>query len=256
MTDDGQRIICTWNRLVYRSPQGWRAFPDGGVPLYQVDEQIIGLYDLSTPTMRVLHRETNKEWVPGQGSFAVRQVCGARVFITQGGQDRDTRHYRSRLKEYWLDVQTGVLTPLPLAEEVTARGFAAGYWLLLAPDGTLLYVAQSADRNAGEELWLRTPTGGYHRLATGSYYGCADGEVHYWNAGNRQYRLYSLARQTDRQGSPADQQRLPINKAEGYCQDVTVDAHASMDGKLEIARKVNGQWQAWEPVPVTVAELP
>ncbi|MBI5190977.1 MAG: hypothetical protein HZA22_09905 [Nitrospirae bacterium] len=192
---DGQKVVFTAKLLAYRPATGWNAFPDGGIPKYVRDEDVLGIYDMETREARIVVRRENEEWQPGQGEYFVSHISGDKAVVTEGGQRRDD--YMSDYRMSMFDVDTGEFTPLPLKEELARRGLGMGYFYLLNGDGDILIVARplmkaagkeppKTDDNAPQEFWLRSPGGGFtHVGRDGDYNGFEGGEVFFYSFGER-----------------------------------------------------------------------
>jgi hypothetical protein len=69
LADDRKRILFSYHHFTYRPAAGWRAFPDGGVPKYLKDVNLVGTYDLPRKKVTILRRENNRDWQPGSGAI-------------------------------------------------------------------------------------------------------------------------------------------------------------------------------------------
>lgn len=200
LVGEGRAVVFAYNRFVYRPAVGWRAFPDGGVPRYLVDRQIIGLFDLETQETRVWHREDNRDWQPGNGDYFILAASGWTVLLASGGQRR--RGFGFERRYHWLDAATGVLEPFPLEEELARHGRGPGYYYLLKPDRTLAAVTPALGTPVGEhwsrdpakaQMWLRRSDGAYVKLGDGvEFYGSHGDEVGYWDLADRAVKFYDL----------------------------------------------------------------
>lgn len=184
LTGEGTAVVFTAQKLVYRPATGWRAFPDGGIPDYVEDEDIIGITGLDGRKVSVMKKERNKEWQDGQGQFFISHANGQKAVISQSGQGR--KDYLTHSRFFMLDISASALTPFMLREDFESRGRDVGYFYMLDEDGTLLFVnrpaGSSSKEKAEEELWLRYPAGEYLKVASGSdYYGLDGRHLIYWS---------------------------------------------------------------------------
>ncbi|HEU0007086.1 MAG TPA: hypothetical protein VFS12_13965, partial [Terriglobia bacterium] len=85
LADDERTVLFSFHRFAYRAATGWRAFPDGGIPDYATDINILGTYDLQTRKIKILRREKNSQWQPGSGLFTIQSTKGYKALISQGG---------------------------------------------------------------------------------------------------------------------------------------------------------------------------
>ena len=88
LTEDNRTVLFTFHRFMYKPAGGWGAFPDGGIPRYLENINIIAAYDLEPRSLRILHREKNTNWQPGSGLFTIQAINGAKALLIQGGQLR------------------------------------------------------------------------------------------------------------------------------------------------------------------------
>ncbi len=181
---------------MYRPASGFNAYPDGGIPKYLRDRNIIGVFDPATGRVNIVHARENTEWQHGQGEFNIHDFKGRLAVITESGQRRSD--YISDGHFYFLDLSTRNLALLPIGKDLAARGRDIGSFYLLDTRGTLLFVTPPRGaRKTGietNELWLRRPSGEYVLLAKASdYYGQSGGEVFYWSLENRTMHAYDVA---------------------------------------------------------------
>jgi len=251
LLDDKKSILFTYHHYAYRPATGWRAFPDGGIPRYEKDTSLIGVYDLSSRKVSILRREDNTNWQPGSGLYTIHAVNGAKALIAQGGQLRGP--FKLGLNYLLLDLARGDATPLDLKGDLARLGRDSGLIYLVDPDGTLLFitlplaVAKDArayrKNNEDQEIWLRTAVGDYLKVAASSHYETVrNGEVIYWLPDIRQFQAFSIATHQTR---PA-----PEFRHADYM-DVTEGVILSANRKgLEYGVKVNGVWQ-YRPIKLT-----
>ncbi|MGA7827935.1 MAG: hypothetical protein WCA04_09760 [Geobacteraceae bacterium] len=251
LLDDGQSILFTYHRYTYRPATGWRAFPDGGIPRYQEDRNLIGVYDLADKNVRILRREDNSDWQPGSGLYTIQAVKGSKALLAQGGQLRGSFRLGSRY--LLLDVVKGSAASLDLKGDLARLGRDCGEIYLVDRDGMLLFVTQPLPAQGdspprrkdidASEIWVRTSGGDYLKVAAASLYETVrNDEVFYWMRNTRQFRAFSLS---SHQTRPA-----PEFRHADY-QDITEGASLTADRKgLEYGVKVNGAWQ-YRPIELT-----
>lgn len=255
LLDDSQTILFTYHRYTYRPATGWRAFPDGGIPRYVEDRNLIGVYDLARKKTTILHRKNNRDWQPGSGLFTIQAVKGTKALLAQGGQLRGD--FKLGLNYLLLDVTRGGSIYLDLKGDLARFGRDCGEIYLVDQDGTLLFVTQplpadgesrSRRKNIDtSEIWIRTADGDYLKVAAASLFETVrNGEVIFWIRETRQFQAYSLRTRLIR---PAPEFRHP-----DY-QDVSAGASLSADRKgLEYGVKVNGAWQ-YRPIEISLRLL-
>jgi len=199
-TTDGAYGIFSHHRYVYRPAKGMRAFPDGGIPRYDIDTDTLGVYEFATGRVRIVRREKNTFWQPGQGRFTVTMTSNTKAVISQGGQRRSD--YMMELRQYMLDIPTGETTPLPIKDELDRLGRAPGYMYLVDDAGTLVLVTAPKGEDSSwvgresnpKEVFIRHPDGSYEKAATVvHYYPTTDGLVHYYDYEQKKYLAYDPA---------------------------------------------------------------
>lgn len=242
---DGKTILFTYHCYAYRPATGWRAFPDGGIPKYVKDINLIGVYDLSNRKVRLLRRENNTEWQPGSGLCTINAVNGRTVLLSQGGQLRGP--FRLGVRYLLLDLVGESVKALDLNGDMAKFGMDPGEIYLIDPDGSLLFVAlplalaKDARKNIDQtEIWLRTPGDSYLKVAGASIYETVrNREVVYWVREARQFHAFSLDTRKTREAAEF--------RPSGYV-DVTAGVIVSANGKgLEYGVKVDGTWR-YRPV--------
>jgi hypothetical protein len=243
LADDKRTVLFSFHRFAYRAATGWRAFPDGGVPDYITDVNLLGVYDLETQEHKILLREKNTDWQPGSGLFFIHSVKGRKALISQGGQLRGP--FKLAIKYIMLDFISGKTATLDLKSDLKQRGRDPGYIYLVDEDGMLVLVTLSLDeakdsrayRNTTlvPEIWVRTPGGNYMKAAASAHYQCTrNGDVIYWEPTTRDFMAFSIADQKTR--------KVPEYKVPGH-QDVGEAVILSSDRKaIESGVNVNGKW--------------
>lgn len=255
LTADQRTVVYSAHHFAYRPATDWRAFPDGGVPDYVTDSNVLGTYDLQTQEVSIIRREQNSEWQPGSGTFFVITTEGSKALVSQGGQLLGP--FRNGVKHLLLDFVTHDIEVLDLKGDLAARQRDTGYLYLADSDGTLVFVTLSLEeaKDSGAyrkgklipEIWARTPRGEYLKVAESAHYkGVYDGEVIYWEPATRTFKAFSLA---DRRVRPATEFREP-----GYVDVVTGIALSSDRKRLEFGSKVADQWQ-YQPLDLTLDAL-
>jgi hypothetical protein len=242
--DDKRIVLFSFHRFAYRAATGWRAFPDGGIPKYATDINLLGTYDLQTRKIKILRREKNSQWQPGSGLFTIQSANGYKALISQGGQLRGP--FKLGVQYVLLDFKLGDARDLDLKSDLAGHGRDTGQIYLVDGDGTLVFVTLSLDeaKDSGAyrnrllvpEIWVRTPSGDYARAALSAHYQCTrNGEVIYWEPSTRDFMAFSITNRTTR---TAREFKVP-----GY-EDVTQGVILSSDQKgIEFGVKVNGQWK-------------
>ncbi len=255
LATDQRTVVFSAHHYAYRPAAGWRAFPDGGIPDYVTDSNVLGIFDLQTQEVNILRREENSEWQPGSGTFFVIATQGNKALVSQGGQLRGP--FRHGLKHLLCDFVTGELAILDLKGDLAARQRDTGYLYLVDSEGTLVFVTLSLEeakdgsayRKGGliPEIWVRTSAGEYLKVAASDHYKeVRHGEVIYWDLTTRTFMAFSITNRTTR---TATEYREP-----GFV-DVFTGVALSADRKgLEFGRKIADQWQ-YQPLNLTLDEL-
>jgi hypothetical protein len=255
----GRLGVFTYKHRIYRPATGWRAFPDGGPSRDVRNENGIATYDLATGEVRVLWRQNvlKSRWLP-EGSCSIAAVAGTRVLAVCGGQRRSD--YMTDADRFWLDLDNGATNPLPLEDELAARGRQNGVLYLLDPAGTLALVLPLPDHPEGSrklepvrELLIRRPSGEYQRVGEIiHYYGFRQGDVHFWSADHR-YLVYQPESGSLRAGTRQEYLELTdaMNAGAGLTFGVTYQEGV---WRLQLGRKIDGEWR-YEILPLTVEEV-
>ena len=256
----GQAGVFTFTRRIYRpASEGLLPFLGAGRPKNLVDRNYIAAYEIASGGIQILHVEDNLlgPWMPGSGNFTVSHTYGDRVVIRQGGQRRSDGGLEYR--DYWLDLDTGELSQLPLRAELADRGYKPAYFYLVDEQGTLVIVGEPLEAASGDGvqprwLWVRMSNGMYHDVgAFKHYYGVAGEEVHYWSADDR-YAAYSL--ETGRRRSPSRSEYAGISTDPKRDLNLRVDfaVYNNQGRQLHVGRKVGGSWE-YKPLALTVQDL-
>lgn len=241
--EDGARCVFALHDKVYRPAAGMRAFPDGGIPRYEIDRHKVGAIDVHTGKVTVWVNEKNRDWMDGHGSFHVTGVRGHWALISQGGQRPDYEHDHV----WWqLDLESGDLDSLPLYKELAAKERSAA-WVALVDEDFTLILATKKDHNP-QEIWSRTRDGTLRHLATTDhYYGATEGQIWWYDVAARagartQYRTGETVR--ERRANFA----MPRQDPASSCR-VT-----SNHSELIFQHKIDGDWQE-SPLPLRAADL-
>ena len=195
LADNKQTVVFSFHDYAYRPAAGWRAFPDGGIPHYVTDINLLGVYDLKTRKVRIVRRERNSEWQPGSGLFTIQDMKGTKALVGQGGQLRGP--FRHGIKHLLLDFKSDKTDVLDLKSDLAQRGRDFGVIYLVDADGTLLFVTLSLEeaKDSGArrnkeiipEIWIRTSGGDYLKVGASAHYECVrDGEVFFWVPSTRE----------------------------------------------------------------------
>ena len=255
LADDGHTVLFSFHRFAYRPAAGWRAFPDGGIPKYTTDINLLGTYDRQTRKIEILRREKNSQWQPGSGLFTIHSMNGDKALISQGGQLRGP--FKLGVQYVLLDFKSRRATDLDLKADLASRGRDSGQIYLADRDGTLVFVSLSLDeaKDSGAyrnnrlvpEIWARTPSGDYLKAGVSAHYeGMRNGEIVYWELSTRTFMAFSPTSRATRKATEF--------KVAPY-QDVTKGVTLSSDKKgLEFGVKVNDQWKN-EPLDLEQSRL-
>ena len=256
LADDGNSVVFGFHRLRYRPAAGIRAFPDGGIPRYLADKHVLGVFDRTTKTLRILQKEPNRTWTDGQGSFYIGDMKGPMVLVSQGGQGRHDLS-RTIVRHCLVNWRTGAAEDLDLRADFAKLGLDPGIIYLVNEDGTLLFITHpleqpgSSAKQEGEtvpEIWIRIPAGEYVKAATTAHYeGYENGDVIYWEPDTRKFSAFRVADRTTR--------RIP-NRRPPPLSQVTVGVGMSDDRKsIEYGTKKGDQWE-YVPMGLTADMLP
>ncbi len=189
-------VLFTAQEVAYRPAAGMNAFPDGGIPRYVKDRNLVGIVDGSRGRPAILHVKENRDWQHGQGELHINGFVGNKAVITESGQRRSD--YLSEVRYYLLDVSKSALVELSLGRDMQSRGRNVGYFYLLDGSGTLLLVTPPAGSmqvdTATNEIWLRKPAGTYALVAKGGdLYMRSAQELVYWEIDSRTLHSYDVA---------------------------------------------------------------
>ena len=238
------RVVFSFKNTAYRPAQGFAAFPDGGISKFTADDNILGVFDVGTSTLRILAREKNTRWTNDQGHFYIAAVNGALALVGRGGQTRDM--IGTLNTNYLLNVDDGSMREVRYAEALARNGQVATATYLVSPAGHMVFVTASptAQRGAEEgQIWLRSPDDSYRLVAgTHHYEGVENGEVIFWLLPTREFKAYNMTTHETRS--------LPGHKGRGYV-DITEGVIVPMTGEqVSLGHKVNGTW-SYAPLPIT-----
>lgn len=245
-------VLFSFKHLVYRPAEGIAAFPDGGIPKYDRDENLLGTYHLPSGALRILRREKNRRWTAGQGTFGIQRFQGGTALVTRGGQLR--RDLAKTEYEDWLvDTGTGTFQPVDYRRALAERKLSSTGMYLVDARGTLLFVTQplASGGGAGDErdaaLWIRTPAGDFVHVARTSHYEGMEGDdLVYWIPETRRFHAFNVVTLATRE--------LPGYRV-GPQQDVREGVLVEAGGqRLMFGRKTGTVWE-YEPLPIDPARL-
>jgi hypothetical protein len=203
LAGDGDTVLFSFHRYLYRRATGFRAFPDGGIPKYETDINFLGI---QSPKQRQARHPPSRNQPrlaarPGQLHDSGHQ---RRHRPDRPGRP-GARTLRSRPQAHPRRFQAGKLTDLDLKADLAARGRDLGYIYLADAHGTLIFVTPSLQAGAGAqsrsaspdyvpEIWARTPAGDYLKVAASNHYErVRNGEVIYWMPDTRDFMAFSLS---------------------------------------------------------------
>ena len=238
-------VLFSFSHYVYRPAEGITAFPDGGIPRYLKDENVLATYQIASGDVRVLRRERNKHWTDGQGRFGIQRSQGSVALVTQGGQLRGDLS-KNEFRHWLVDVSTGASQPVEWQNALAERGRATTQMHLVDGRGTLLFetVPLGADaRKSREEdawLWIRTPGGAFVQVAQTSHYErMAGDDLVYWTPRTRLFSAFNIVTQMTRD--------LP-----GYRVPAPQDVHEGVSIETGGQRLLHGHKASagWEYVPL------
>ncbi len=171
--DDGERCVFSFHDVVYRPAEGLRAFPDGGIPHYEIDRHKIAVVNVTSGDVSVLVDEKNRDWLDGHGGFHIAGLRGNWALVGQGGQRED---YAPDHIWWRLDLTSGELVELALAEEFAKEDREVGRVELVDDEFTLIVFTKKGVRP--QEVWSRSKGQMRRHLATTDhYYGAINGEI-------------------------------------------------------------------------------
>jgi hypothetical protein len=231
--EDGQRCVFALHDMVYRPAEGMRAFPDGGIPRYEVDRHKIGIADVRTKDVTILVDDKNRDWLSGHGGYHIAGVHGRWALVRQSGQRDDYKQDHRWLR---LDLVSGDLTELPLDEEIAEQSLELSRPELVADDFTLILVTRKGD--IPQQIWSRSQDGSLmHLTTTEHYYGTAEGQVWWYDVAAR-----AGARTDYKSGKTIRERRanfaMPRSEPGRVCK-------ASFDGTdLILQEKIGGDWES------------
>lgn len=241
--EDGQRCVFALHDMVYRPAEGIRAFPDGGVPRYDVDRHKIGIVDIHTGAVTLLVDEKNRNWLQGHGGYHIAGVRGGWALVRQSGQRDD---YEQDHRWLQLDLASGDFADLPLDDEIADRSLELSRPELVDGDFTLILVTKKGD--ATQQVWSRAGDGTLNHLATTDhYYGAAEGQVWWYDVVAR-----ASARTNYKNAKTIRERRanfkMPRNDPERVCK-------ATFDGTSLIVQEKQGDTWQDRPLPVGASAL-
>lgn len=251
LTENNRTVLFTFHRFMYKPAEGWRAFPDGGIPRYVEDVNIIAAYDLEAGSLKILHREKNTQWQPGSGLFSLQGIKATKALLIQGGQLRSGLQFHRRF--VLLDLGSGQCDELELESDLAKYHCSPGQIYLVDGTGSLLFITSVAERTgtsgAGQnpELWVRNSRGNYVKVTNSGLYECTrEGEVIYWEPSSRTFKGFSIVTGQTRE--------LP-NYRTAANEDVTHGVIVSSDRRgLQVGEKVAGQWN-YRPLEIKPGTL-
>lgn len=234
MAPDGKRGVFVFKRELYARDlfAPLRLGFLSGNPRLLKNENIIGIYDLSTKKARTLYRRANDS-----NDFYLREIRGSTALLSAGESDL-----------YLFNLNSMEMISLPVRKEMFMRGRDLGHMYLVDERGTLILVNRALqdrdDKTATEEIWLRRPSGEFTRISevppqSEGYYGFKDNEIHFYSSKRSAYLIYNFSRHEYRPGNPRLIPREP-NSVIGF----QVDERGAALPK--VSRKVGDRWHEQE----------
>jgi len=213
---------------------------------YVVNQSILGSYDIASGEVRVLIRRDNENRHGNESTdFRIREIFGSRALIV--GNDA---------KYYWLDINSGALTVVPLTQELMARGREIGEINLVDEKGTLILanksLGEAMNYSAAQEIWLRRSNGEYERiveLPPGSSYRFKENELYFYSPQKRTYLSYNLNSRTKR---TCKSEEVPPPRY--YDQVVGFNTADHGSPQPRIVRKIDGKW-IYQEAQINTTEL-
>ena len=249
MNDDN--VIFSYQNTVYKQAQGMAAFPDGGTQKYIRDRNIIGQHNIKTGKTKILLSENNRKWAHNQGHFQITHVKYPYAIAAQGGQDREL--IGSLYVDWLANIETGKVTPIDTAGNLRNKGYKVVERHLADKEGTIVLIVNPLESKSDDykdgisELWIRTSTGEYRKIAATWHYQTAEaGEIIYWMLDTRQFMAYNLASGQTR--NLPDYRVPPFSDID---KGVTLSSNRST---LKYGNKVNDKWE-YTPLDIPVAGL-
>jgi len=180
----GRTIALAFQNIRYRPAAGIAAFPDGGIPRYLRDHEVIATQSIDGGGPRILQRLENKG-VHGSASIALRSFDADPDHVLVRRSFQPSTSQGDQVEWWRLSWRDGRISPFPdLAAELKKNGRTLGSpefgdIRVIDSDGTLLIGARSGSQ---DELWLRLATGEYRRLdGFAHFYGIQGDELYYWS---------------------------------------------------------------------------
>jgi len=276
ISSDGKTGLFAFNQVFQRQRSTWPSHTK-----YWVWTRGIGTYDLESGRIKVIHRRMGSigsgSSRSAKGGYGILGVCWDKVLV---GRDGDKSYY-------WLDVTTGTLTRLSLADEWVDRGLEIRHFFVLDRSGTIAMWANPSRRLPVDRsrvtgaLWLRRPSGTYEDVGLFLYvYPMGDGRILFtsplvdkYGAGPGHYVLYDIERGTrshpslqegTKMESGSSLRNVDLHKASSWCAGAKRDIQFGVPGsgealripedKLDILRLGGGGWET-EPITLKVEDL-
>ena len=245
-------VLFSFKHLVYRPAEGIAAFPDGGVPKYDRDENLLGTYHIPSGVLRILRREHNHRWTDGQGTYGIQRSRGGVALVTQGGQLRRDLS-KNEFEDWFVDIETGAFQPVDYRAALAERKLATTGIYLVDERGTLLFVTEPLEAGGGKRderdasLWIRTPAGEFVHVAQTSHYEGMEGDgLIYWIPETRRFHAFDVVTLATR-----DLPGYRVRPQEDVTEGVSVETGGQ---RLMFGRKTGAAWE-YEPLPIEPARL-
>jgi hypothetical protein len=255
----GSLGIFSFHDHVYQPAAGFRAWPFGGGLKELVNSDYIATYDFKTAKVRILYRQDNLDRLNSGfagGCTRVVQAYGDKVIVAICGVD----HQHPNLGYYWLDPDSGQLSPLPIIKELASRQHKIYRLHLVDNQGTLVITTlpASADpvRPSKVHLWVRRPDGEYNYLGTtepsGYDFDFKDGNMYFWSHDQNEALIYNFATRQSRIKQTIER----FASTEGWEEDVGVRFEVlDFSGDyISLARQVDGGWP-YERFPLRIRDI-
>ncbi len=244
---ENNRILFSYQVTRYRPPTGLNTIPDGGVALYTMDDNVLGLYDPSSGQVTIGRRQRNTAWSEDHGHMRFIAARGAHAIVRQEGQDR-AGAWRS--VDELVDVHDWSFRPFPSSDRPTSQSASNVEIFLVSPDGhALLRGVDWSVPNGADKLVLRYPDGSRESIGDAAErpitHGVRGREIIYFDANGRLFRAFDIYTKVTR--------TMAVSVPPGPDSVEALAARSTIlrPGPDKIEREVPGSGAKYEPTGLT-----